>query len=121
MQSRNATQMMRQRRMNVKKIIDNTINRGEFNRAYKRYLESTAKIHCSYCGYHRGENDERKWYGGWEYDDMETCCGKRKGRNTRYPNWKLVSKNRKQWMKKPVKYEVKTTRISNRIYIDITW
>ena len=102
-------------------VVKTTTNRGEFNRAYKRHLEHQGEIRCSYCGYNRGENDKRKWYGGFHYDDMEVCCGKRKGPHTRYPNWKLVSKNRKQWMRKPTKYEVKTSRFGNRSYIDITW
>ena len=105
----------------VKKVVDTTSNRGEFNRAYKRYLESTGKIHCSYCSYHRGENNTSKWYGGIANDDMEICRGKRKGTNTRFPNWKLVSKNRKQWMKKPTKFEYHYSNWSERVYIDITW
>jgi hypothetical protein len=32
----------------------------------------------------------------------------------KHPNWKLVSKNRKQWMKKP-KFTMKTTKA---LYID---
>ena len=82
--------------MGNKNIVEKTTNRGEFNRAYKKHLEGNGKIHCSYCGYHESENSEKKWYGGYVYDDMEICRGKRKGTNTRYPNWKLVSKNRKQ-------------------------
>lgn len=107
--------------MKVNKIVKNTINRGEFNRAYKRHLEHNGKIHCSYCGYHKNENSEKKWYGGFVYDDMEVCHGKRKGTNTRYPNWKLVSKNRKQWMPKPMRVEIETIRWSGKQYIDIKW
>jgi len=102
-------------------VVKNTANRGEFNRAYKKHLEHQGKIHCSYCGYNRGENSTQKWYGGFVYDDMETCCGKRKGTNTRFPNWKLVSKNRKQWIKKPTKIITKTSRWNHHLYIDITW
>jgi len=100
--------------MKVKKILDTTTNRGEFNRAYKRYLEHRKNgIHCSYCKYHRNENQDHKWYGGFVDDEDE---------NIRYPSWKLVSKNRKQWMKKDIRIsEVKSTRISKRKYIDITW
>ena len=83
--------------MKTKKIMDSTGNRKVFNRVYKRYLEHK-EIHCSYCKFHRGENDTRKWYGGREnYDKKEI--------KIRYPNWKLVSKNRKQWMKKPMVVE----------------
>lgn len=107
--------------MKVKNIVDNTSNRGEFNRAYKAYLEHSGQIHCSYCGYHRNENNTDKWYGGYIYDDMETCRGKRKGTNTRYPNWKLVSKNRKQWMKKPMAITRKKSLWNNNVYIYIKW
>lgn len=99
--------------MKVKKIVDQTTNRSEFNRAYKQYLESKGKIHCSYCKYHRGENDDKNWYGGFKDENKI---------DIRYPNWKLVSKNRKQWMKKPTSVsEEKFTRFGKRIYIDITW
>jgi len=83
-------------------LLKSTTSRKLFNRAYKLHLEQRGKIHCSLCGYNRGENDERKWYGYYDYDDMNICRGK-KGTHTRYPNWKLVSKNRKQWMKKPIR------------------
>jgi len=107
--------------MNNEDIVKNTTNRGEFNRAYKRHLEHQGKIRCSYCGYNRGENNTDKWYGGFVYDDMETCRGKRKGINTRFPNWKLVSKNRKQWMRKPIKLKYTIGRHTGGTYIDITW
>ncbi|MDA3780690.1 MAG: hypothetical protein PF487_10795 [Bacteroidales bacterium] len=100
--------------MKAKKIVESTTNRREFNRAYKNYLAHKKNgIHCSYCKYHRGENKTTKWYGGFTDDDKEKIS---------YPNWKLVSKNRKQWMKKEIKLsEEKLTRISNKKYIDITW
>ena len=105
----------------LKETLETTANRGEFNRAYKAHLERSGKIHCSYCGYHSNENKTSKWYGGFIYDDMETCRGKRKGTNTRFPNWKLVSKNRKQWMKKPIRIKYEHGWSNNRTYIDITW
>lgn len=92
--------------MKVEKIINETTNRGEFNRAYKRHLESTGKIHCAYCRYHKGENKTTKYYGGYE-DDIK------------YPNWKLVSKNKKQWMKKTIKTETKVSRFYKGKYIEI--
>lgn len=81
--------------MKAKKISDETTNRGEFNRAYKRALEHTAKIHCDRCRYHRGENYSGKYYGGRLKTNGHL--------EMRFPNWKLVSKNPKQWMKKPIK------------------
>lgn len=105
----------------AKEITKTTTNRGEFNRAYKAYLEHSGQLHCSYCGYHKNENYSGKWYGGVIYDDMETCNGKRKGTHTRFPNWKLVSKNRKQWMKKPIVITKEKSRWTKNVYIDIKW
>ena len=82
-------------------IVEKTTNRGEFNRAYKIHLEQTGKIHCSRCGYNRGENDKRKWYGKTKND-----------KKIRFPEWKLVSKNKKQWMEKPIKIVTKKTAYS---------
>ena len=94
--------------MKVKKIVENTTNSSEFNRAYKRYLEHRPNgIHCSYCKYHRNENRTTKYYGGIN--------------EIRYPNWKLVSKNRKQWMKKPVKVIDDLYAGNTRIWTEITW
>lgn len=107
--------------MKAKKIVDNTSNRSEFNRAYKACLERTGKIHCSYCGYHKNENKTTKWYGGFIYDDIEIYHGKRKETNTRFPNWKLVSKNPKQWMRKPMKIIITKSRWNNNSYIDFKW
>ena len=99
--------------MKVKKIVDNTTNRSEFNRAYKNYLEHKKNgIHCSYCKYHRGENRTTKFYGGINKIDENEI---------RHPNWKLVSKNRKQWMKQPVKVIKKPFAGNTRIWIEITW
>ena len=63
-----------------------TTNRTVYNRARKEMLERRALIRCSYCQYHDNENCTVKGYG-----------------EGRFPNWKLVSKSRKQWMKKPIK------------------
>jgi len=93
--------------MGNRTIVQSTTNRGEFNRAYKEHLERVGKIHCSRCPYNRNENDKRKWYGGF---------GEKR---VKQPNWKLVSKNPKQWMGKPVKI-VENNRIEHRTtYITI--
>ena len=88
--------------MRVKKIVQSSTNRGEFNRAYKDYLETTGKIHCAYCRYNRGEN-----YKGNHY------CGR--GEKIKYPNWKLTSKNPKQWMGKSITIETETLEKPYRI------
>jgi len=80
--------------MRSKEIVQITTNCSEFNRAYKFYLEHKGKIRCSRCKYNRGENDKGKWYGSYHRTNGHT--------KTIYPNWKLVSKNKKQWMKKPI-------------------
>lgn len=90
--------------------LKNTTNRSVFNRAYKKYLEvSKGEIHCGYCKYHRVENKTTKYYGG--YAD----------KNVNYPNWKLVSKNRKQWMKKPIEVIVDTNNWRKEEYVTIKW
>jgi len=95
--------------MKAKKIVDTTTNRSEFNRAYKFYLEhKTNGINCSYCPYHRGEN-RVKYYGGFVH------------KHVTYPNWKLVSKNRKQWMNKPLKKEIEITHWQQFEYITFKW
>jgi hypothetical protein len=94
--------------MKSKTITKTTTNRGEFNRAYKFYLEQKSRIHCSYCGYHRGENlSGKKCYGGYS----ETSI--------RHPNWKLVSKQPKQWMKKPIKKVIEYYGGYQRTYVEI--
>lgn len=95
--------------MKTKNILDTSTNRGEFNRAYKAYLEKKGKIHCSYCGYHKNENDTTKHYGGFV------------DKHVAYPNWKLVSKNSKQWMDKPLKKKVEITRWTKTEYVTFKW
>lgn len=100
--------------MKVKKIMDETTNRYEYNRTRKRYLEHR-EIHCSFCRYHRGDNlDHKVYYGRVYYDDKY-----KKNNHTRFPNWKLVSKNTKQWMKKPIK--ISNDERDWGYYIDIVW
>jgi hypothetical protein len=95
--------------MKVKKISKTTTNRGVFNRAYKEYLERKSRIHCSRCGYHKGENYTGNYYGSYDV-----------GRIT-HPNWKLVSKNSKQWMEKPIKKKIRYYGGYQRTRVDITW
>lgn len=82
--------------MKAKKIMDETTNRYEYNKVRKRYLDHQGDISCSYCRYHLGDNLDHNLYG--------TYGGKG---HMKYPNWKLVSKNKKQWMGKPIKYKTK--------------
>ena len=91
--------------MGNKKIVETTTNRSVFNRAYKSYLEHVGKIRCSCCKYHKGENDTDKWYGKLSSNDSDI----------KYPSWKLVSKNKKQWMKKPIKIITESRRYGEYI------
>lgn len=100
--------------MKARKIVKKTVNRGEFNRTYKRYLEGKGEIRCTYCRYHRGENGKgRGCYGGYERMNGHF--------DITFPSWKLVSKNRKQWMKTPIKINEEISRWTGKLYIDITW
>lgn len=74
--------------MRNKEIVEKTTNRTVFNRAYKEQLAITGKIYCSFCKYHHGENFDGDIFGGYK--------------SITYPNWKLVSKNRKQYMEKRI-------------------
>jgi hypothetical protein len=45
-----------------------------------------------------------------------------RGQQAKMPSWKLVSKNKKQWMKKPLKFKHKRVRAYvNATYCEITW
>lgn len=96
----------------AKKIMKTTTNRGEYNRARKAYLESKGEISCGYCKPNRGCNGRKKGkksYGGFEDEKLK------------YPSWKLTSKCRKQWMKKPLKFKTKEIKRFNTKYVTIEW
>ena len=73
-----------------KRELETTTNRWLFNRLYKE-----ANASCSYCKWHTNDNSTNKLYGGWVSGQFK--------KGLTYPSWKLCSKNRKQWMKKPIK------------------
>lgn len=90
-----------------KKLVKTTASRSEFNRAYKRNLEHEGKIRCDRCPYHRKENQDGKSYGGFE------------GENITYPNWKLATKNGKQWMKKNLMCVKTMSKYTKKTYVEI--
>ena len=94
--------------MKTKNELQTTINSSLFNKLYKEDLEANGKIRCARCKYNRGENENGKFYG--KYQDR---------RPGRYPNWKLYSKNKKQWMEKPKAYKVVTVSIFGRTWTTI--
>ncbi len=74
-----------------------TTNRSTYNRLRKIKLERHGKIKCSLCGYHHGCNDDKKFYGRTKILQRGDSYGEI---NHRVPSWKLVTKNKKQWMGK---------------------
>lgn len=84
--------------MKATKEYNVTTNNYVYNRRRKQMLEHTRQISCGYCRYHRCENSDGKWYGFMEYGSIKSV--------SRFPNWKLVSKNRKQWQYKKIKKKV---------------
>ena len=61
---------------------------------------------CMKCAIRRRQT----WYHIW--DDKKQSS---------YPNWKLVSKNKKQWMVKPLIFKEKTSHYYSKVYTDIIW
>jgi len=59
-----------------------TNNSFVYNRQRKQTLENTGKIRCTYCPYHRNQDN----FDGYE------------GKN---PSWKLMSKSKHQWKLDP--------------------
>jgi hypothetical protein len=96
----------------AKSLMDTTDNRGVYNRARKKFLERAGLIKCSICGYNRGENDNRKYYGNTRIWTS--------GSRLRKPSWKLISKNKRQWNEKPKDYkEILKNSFHWGNYIDI--
>lgn len=53
------------------------------------------------CCIHCRNRQRRTYYHIYEYDDKVV---------TKYPNWKMVSKNKKQWMKKTLLFKTTYNR-----------
>lgn len=97
--------------MKLKESIEKeiTTNRSVFNKCYKKYLEKTGKIRCSFCKYHKSENHTDNHYGGWED-------------NLKFPSWKLCTKNKKQWEKKKLKFSTSNKwYYKKKFYTTIKW
>lgn len=95
--------------MKAKIISKTTTNRYEFNRSYKHSLANSRIISCSYCRYHHDENRTDEYYGGFEDEGIK------------YPNWKLVSKSKKQWMEKKMVFERDFNKYHKCDYIKINF
>jgi hypothetical protein len=79
-----------------------TNNRYVYNRIRKQQLEKTGKIRCAWCSYNGGENSTKKWYGSKFNIDKFNAGFEELIEDVRWPSWKLVSKNKKQWMNKGI-------------------
>lgn len=99
--------------MKVYNEVQNTTSRSTFNRANKMYLERKGLIHCSRCMYHDNENATTKYYRLVEVEDESDHY------KSKFPNWKLVSKNDKQWFPKPIKFKAIKGRLSKLEYYEI--
>lgn len=66
------------------------------SRTFRILHISSETFCCLRCARRRS----RGWYGSYNTP----------ARPMKIPSWKLASKNRKQWMKKPLKYSYKTLR-----------
>ena len=94
-----------------KNIMDTTDNNSIYNKTRKEYLERKGLIHCSWCAYHHGENEDNKYYGTLVHNWRDL-----KSKGIRYPNWKLISRNEKQWMEKPLIIKKKNYRFFEDYY-----
>lgn len=97
------------------KEYNETSNRSVYNKARKFLLEKQGKIYCDRCSYHRGDNDKNHYYAIYEnVPDNRTDR-----RFNRRPSWKLVCKNKKQWMTKKYKLKSRIHYFYNCEYFEI--
>ena len=72
----------------------------EFNWTTNNYVYNRVRIPyhstCGWCGLGSRCNKryKQKWYHGED--------NSKRRKDNRFPNWKLVSKNKKQWQDKPI-------------------
>ncbi len=98
--------------MRVYQEIRETTNSNLYRKLYREYLNKK-EGKCSMCTAHGGCNERNKWYG--------TTFNPKDDQHLRYPSWKLVSKNRKQWMKKPLKVKIKELKWRKTTYVELYW
>ena len=82
--------------------------RKEYSETSHRRTFNIIHIKCvTGCCLNCAKRGRRNWYHIWETS---------KKRHAKYPNWKMVSKNKKQWMEKPLEYIH-----WDKIYTEIKW
>jgi hypothetical protein len=98
--------------MRVYQELRQTTNSNLYKKLYREYLNKK-EGKCSICTAHGGCNETNKWYG--------TNFSRKASQDIRYPSWKLVSKNRKQWMKKPLKIKTRELKLDKTTYFQLYW
>ena len=89
--------------MKKKKVLKSTDNSTVYTHTLRNYLYNYGT--CDRCKPHSGCN-RRNHYGGFAHKKLK------------YPSWKLVSKNPKQWMDKPIKKVEKELYWRRKLYWD---
>jgi hypothetical protein len=92
----------------------NTTNSSVFRKLHKRIhaFDDWDKWHGPF-----GSWDNDPWI--WPYCDINKP--NKRGRNVVVVNWKMVSKNRKQWMEKPFIFDAACTRWGLNANVKVTW
>lgn len=91
------------------KELHYTTNSKVYNILYKQHLANKGKIKCTFCKFHKSENNTENLYGGWLNNKLK------------FPSWKLVSKNKKQYEFKKLKYNITTNKHIKKRYVKIKW
>ena len=110
---------VRQPELNAYNEYRTTTNSSVFKKLHKELYAS-----CSLDRWHNSwDNDTWEYYGFQIRDSYDYKGRLTKAGEGRYPNWKLVSKNKKQWMKKPIKLIVDFSNWAQEYddYADIIW
>ena len=98
-----------------KKLLKETTDNKTYKCAHKRIYGR-----CWICPYHGtfwSNCSDIRWNHYYYYNDETLGPDARRFHNP--PNWKLVSKNKKQWMRK--KFIFNEHWDSNRVYFEIGW
>jgi hypothetical protein len=100
--------------MKMHKSLKETTHRRTYNLVSKHLFAN-----CPYCPWHPNfwRLCTRYSYLVYEEDGSEK---NEKQKFQRHPNWKLVSKNKKQWMKKPY-IQVRRDYPDGNFYITFRW
>ena len=85
-----------------------TTNSSVFKKLHKRFHTD-----CSYCAWH-GPYSENDCWKGYTLNPNNRNL-------SRFPNWKLCSKNKKQWMKKNFIFEEQVMYRTGEKYQKILW